>query len=88
MFDIAKAVEETKRAREKIIKNAIKNIKRQIKNEIKEGNTRAYILFWNDNEEATRIMKYFKNKGFVVSSHKWGKDIDIEISWDYVEGDK
>jgi hypothetical protein len=87
MFDIAKAVEKTKRAREKNLKETIKTICRQIKGQINAGNTYTHFSLWYDDERVTRIVKHFENKGYMVSCHNFGNDIDIRISWDYVEED-
>lgn len=89
MFDIAKVVEKTKRTREKNLKKTIKTIYRQIKGQINAGKTYAYFSLWNDeNIEVAKIVKYFENKGYIVSSHDFGKNTNIEISWDYVEEGK
>lgn len=88
MFDIAKAVEKTKRAREKNFKETIKTICRQIKGQINAGHTYTHFSLWNDDKRIAKIVKHFEDKGYIVSCHEFGNDIDIRISWDYVEENK
>ena len=89
MFDIAKAVEKTKKAREKKLKKIIKTIYWQIKGQINAGKTYTHFSLWDDEDvEAARIIKHFEDKGYIISYHDFGSNIDIKISWDYVEGDK
>ena len=88
MFDITKAVKKTKRAREKNLKKAIKTIYCHIKSQVDAGKTYTHFSLWDDDEDAARIVKHFENKGYIVSYHDFGNNIDIKITWDYVEGDK
>ena len=88
MFDIAKAVEKTKKAREKNLKETIKTIYRQIEGQINAGNTYTHFSLWNDDKRVAKIVKHFEDKGYIVSCHEFGNDIDIKISWDYVEEGK
>ena len=86
MFDIAKAVKKTKRAKEKDIKDAVRIIKQYIEDEIKKGQTFVWVgLGKNSIKNADRIKKYFEDKGFMVSNYDYGRTIDMKISWDYVE---
>lgn len=89
MFDIAKAVEKTKRAREKKLKKIIKTIYWQIKSQINVGQTYTHFSLRNDDDvELAKIIKHFENRGYLVSCHDFGINIDIKVSWDYIEENK
>lgn len=81
MFDIAKAVERTKKGKDKQVKEIIKKIEQGIKEQASIGKTNIFASVGKNENEIKRIMKYFENRGFIVSNH----NSDIIISWDYME---